>query len=102
MEEKIALIGKHWEVEDGFFYHLRNRVVDFSKGSEVLNALQAIDFSAYPCVPLAWVSTLWYIPLFMEWQMSNIEEWNESDAFKRFVDLQGEILSEVERILGYP
>ena len=100
LEDYIPGVEAEWKPETGFFW--RTRQGDFRKEDfeRALGTLAAVPSMADQSVPARFVSVVWYIPIFMEWQRDRVRECginpNEYDR------ATNKLTNEVQRILGVP
>lgn len=77
MEDIFNRLSQHWD-EKGFFGLLHDRQFNLSLGQDTLTVLEEIDFTDLDQIPKKYISLLWFIPLFMEWQshwlLENVEK----------------------------
>jgi hypothetical protein len=100
IEVSISAIEEEWEPETGFFW--RTRQGDFRKEDfeRTLGKLAAVPSVTEQLVPARFVSVVWYIPIFMEWQRDRVRECGvDPTEFERATI---KLTNEVERILGVP
>ena len=96
----IADIESEWSPEDGFLWKLRQGQFELETCRRVLEKLTTISIEPEGTIPKRLVSLLWYIPLFMGWQVGRVEEGGADPvAYQRAV---AEITNEIERLLGTP
>jgi len=99
-EDYIPGIEAEWEPETGFFWRTRQgdfRREDFER---TLAKLVAVPSMTEQSVPAQFVSVVWYIPIFMEWQRNRVRECGVNpDEYERGTV---RLTNEVQRILGLP
>lgn len=99
-EKEIEMLESEWSPDGGFFWQLRQG--DFVAG-EFDRALKMVSSISTPVdgdVPLRLVSLLWYIPLFMQWQVERVgENGGDMAAYERAITT---MTNEVTRLLGVP
>ena len=78
-EEELAFIGmleKEWSQDHGFFGKAREGIFDEESAKRIENVLGKIEIhlqnDAYLSRRL--VTLIWFIPLFLEWQIERIQE----------------------------
>ncbi len=98
MDEILRSVGSEWELEQGFFWKLRQGIYEADSFRRCIAKLAAIPTLSDRVFSTRLVSLLWYIPLFMEWQRARIAI-HDLDQYNRAT---GVMLSEIERILGVP
>jgi hypothetical protein len=99
-ERIVAELEYEWGPEDGFFWRIRQGEFAESDYKRALSRLVAIPVFSTETVPRRLVSLLWYIPLFMSWQVERVRENGGDEA--RFADASRKMSNEVERVLGVP
>jgi hypothetical protein len=100
-DKEVDDIEAEWSREDGFFWCLRQGQFSedkFNRTMEKLSNLSVADDDAD--IPRRLVSLLWYIPLFMQWQVDRVRETGgDVTAYMRAITLA---TNEIERLLGVP
>jgi hypothetical protein len=99
-EKEIEAIESEWAKEDGFFWRIRQGHFVSSDFSRALNKVSAIAVSDDDDLPRRIVSLLWYVPLFMQWQVERVQA-NKGDL-NAYASAVIQMTNEVERILGVP
>ncbi|MBI1183447.1 hypothetical protein GC194_04215 [bacterium] len=98
IEELTSILDNSWT--KGFFYSLRNGVVDKSDFAILLNGLSRFSATHYTSFPKEFVSLIWFIPTFIDWQEERLlDNGVEKEEFKMIYD---SMCNECERILGLP
>jgi hypothetical protein len=100
LEDCIPGIEAEWEPETGLFW--RTRQGDFRKDDfeRTLGKLAAVPSMTEQLVPARFVSLVWFIPIFMEWQRDRVRECGVDPAEYERATIK--LANEVERILGVP
>jgi hypothetical protein len=99
-EKEIAALESEWSPEDGFFWCVRQGHFTPSDFERALKEVSAISIEEGADVPRRVVSLLWYIPLFMQWQVERVQE-NKGDV-KAYTTAVTKMTNEIERLLGVP
>jgi hypothetical protein len=100
LEEHIPGIEAEWEPETGFFWRTRQGVFQKEDFERTLGKLAAVPGVTEQSLPARFVSVVWYIPIFMEWQTDRVRECGVNpDEYRRATV---KLTNEVERILGVP
>jgi hypothetical protein len=99
-EKEIDTLESEWSPEDGFFWRVRQGHFTTSDFERVLEKVSAISIEEDADVPRRVVSLLWYIPLFMQWQVERVQE-NRGDV-KAYMTAITTMTNEIERLLGVP
>lgn len=95
-----AAIGAEWDIDTGFFWKCRDGLFSAHDFRRTHKILRAISLAEDAVLPLYFVSLLWNIPRFMEWQEGRVGECGgDVVAYRRASD---RLANEVERILGSP
>ena len=81
-EKEIEALESEWSPEDGFFWRVRQGHFTPNDFDRALKKVSAISIAEDPDVPRRIVSLLWYIPLFMQWQVERVQE-NKAGAGPR-------------------
>lgn len=99
-EKDIEALESEWSPEDGFFWRVRQGHFAPNDFERALRKVLAINIAEDANVPRRVVSLLWYIPLFMQWQVERVQE-NKGDvtAYAKAITA---MTNEVERLLGVP
>jgi hypothetical protein len=99
-EQQIELLESEWSPDDGFFWCVRQGQFDSAVYQRALKKISTISIAEDAQLPRRVVSLLWYIPLFMQWQVDRVRE-NGGDtiAYSRAITA---MTNEVERLLGVP
>jgi hypothetical protein len=100
IEQAIAGIESEWEAEAGFFWKIRQGAFTRSDCDRALAKIAALPSASGQPMPLRLVSVLWYIPLFMHWQLERVRE--RGGKTSEYMTAMNELTAEVERILGVP
>jgi hypothetical protein len=99
-ENAIAELEAEWSPDDGFFWRIRQGNFSPSDFERALKKISAINIGEDADVPRRVVSLLWYIPLFMQWQVERVQE-NKGDL-KAYATAITKMTNEIERLLGVP
>ena len=99
-ENEIALLEAEWSPEDGFFWQIREGRFIVAELHRALQTISAISIADDAKLPIRLVSLLWYIPLFMQWQIERIRQ-NGGDlaVYEQAITM---MTNEIERLLGVP
>lgn len=99
VDQVAEALEVEWDIE-GFFDQVRNGVFDPKRACHVLGLLREIDVDDSQVLPRRLVSLLWYMPMFLGWQLQRVEEkGGEIASFERFIlDVQNIL----EEVLGTP
>lgn len=97
---QIAALEEEWSPEDGFFWTLRQGQFSQSAFERVLKMVSGIRVEEDAVLPRRVVSLLWYIPLFMQWQVERVRE-NEGDL-TAYIAAVGRMTTAIEQLLGVP
>jgi hypothetical protein len=98
----LELIESEWSIEaDGFSWQLRQGAFSDVAFRRVLEKLAVISLDKDALLPRRFVSVLWYMPLFMQWQFQRIGSKcdGNQEKYNQSVNL---VTNEIERILGVP
>ncbi|CAG0962059.1 hypothetical protein ANRL4_00732 [Anaerolineae bacterium] len=98
--QAISKLEFEWSPEEGFFWRIREGQFIASDYNRAFRMIASIDSSRAQEIPLRFVSLLWYIPLFMQWQVERVVE--AGGDRKQYEQAVTEITNEIERILGVP
>lgn len=100
LENFIASIESEWEPEAGFFWRIREGDFQKDEFERALQKFAAIPSASNQPVPARLVSVVWYVPIFMQWQVDRMRELRGDLA--AYVTAVNKLTAEVERILGVP
>ncbi|MCX5747315.1 MAG: hypothetical protein NT062_33020 [Proteobacteria bacterium] len=96
----IETLEAEWSPDGGFFWELREGRFAASGFERALAKLRAITIEEEAVLPRRLVSLLWYIPLFMQWQVERMREGNgDLTAYTHAATLME---NEIARLLGVP
>jgi hypothetical protein len=99
-ENEIDALESEWSPEDGFFWRVRQGHFIPSEFERALKKVSAISIAEGADVPRRVVSLLWYIPLFMQWQVERVQEsGGDVAAYAKAITT---MTNEIERLLGVP
>jgi len=99
-EAEITSLELEWSEEAGFFWQLRQGRFVLADFQRALTKIKSVAIPEDGNVPRRIVSLLWYIPLFMQWQVERVRE-NQGDSIA-FTGAITTITNEIERLLGVP
>ena len=99
-EREIEALESEWSPDDGFFWRIRQGRFDHAKFQGALQKLAILSIAEEAELPRRLVSLLWYIPIFMQWQVEQVQE-NGGDA-TAYAKAITAMTNEVERLLGLP
>ena len=99
-EKEIDVLESEWSPEDGFFWRIRQGHFTPSDFERALKKVSAINIEEDTDVPRRLVSLLWYVPLFMQWQVDRVQE-SKGDV-KAYTKAIATMTNEIERLLGVP
>ena len=100
MENFIKDIESEWEAEEGFFWKVRQGDFEEAQAHRALSKITAVPGLTDQLIPRRLVSVLWYVPLFMEWQIDRVRA-NGGDIAEYTIAIN-KFTAEIERILGVP
>jgi hypothetical protein len=100
LENFIESIESEWEPEDGFFWKIRQGNFETAGVHRALSKFAAVPSLTDQPIPARLVSVLWYVPIFMEWQLDRVRE-NGGDTAEYMAAIN-KFTAEIERILGVP
>jgi len=99
-ESEIEVIESEWEPNTGFFWNIRQGAFKPSEFERARAKVSSISIAEDSVIPRRLVSLLWYIPLFMQWQLERVQE-NGGDV-KAYNKATTSMTNEIERLLGVP
>lgn len=100
MDKIISELEKAWDIPNGMFYRLRY-YGDFDKikFEEYIKLIKSIEIDE-EYINKRLVSLLWYLPLFMGWQIDNLKGFNKDT--KDLENAINKIISTLVDKLGVP
>jgi hypothetical protein len=96
----IEELERFWDPDGGVFARLREGVLDGGGLESVASRLEAIEVSEDADFPRRFVSLVWFIPIFFEWQRERVQE--QGGDMRDFARLQNRLTGAVQRLLGVP
>ncbi len=96
----LASIEAEWEPNTGFLWKARQGQFDAIGHERTVTKLRSLAIDEAADVPRRLVSLLWYMPLFLHWQIDRIREaGGDIISYTRAIT---SVTNEIERILGTP
>lgn len=99
-KEAISMIEFEWQPEHGFFWNIRQGLFSEVEFTRALNKVSSISIPDEADLPKRLVSLLWYIPIFMHWQIERVGE--SGGDIAAYVKAITKMSNEIERLLGVP
>jgi|SRR5665213_2832088 len=99
-EKEIDALESEWSLDHGFFWRVQQGHFTPRDFERALNKVSAIKIEEDANVPRRVVSLLWYIPLFMQWQVERVQE--KKGDVKAYAMAITTMTNEIERLLGVP
>lgn len=99
-ENEVRSLEHEWSPEHGFFWRIRQGHFDVDSLERVRRVLSSISIQEETDIPRRLVSLLWYIPIFMQWQIDRVKERGADEL--AYIESITAITNEVERLLGVP
>lgn len=96
----INAIATEWEPDVGFFWKARRGDFDKQGFTRTLGKLQSMTIDEDAELPRRLLSILWYIPLFMNWQIERVREAGGDE--EEYGMAVAAATDEIERLLGTP
>lgn len=100
LEKIIGSIESEWEPETGFFWKIRQGEFRKNEFDRAFAKFAAVSGASEELLPVRLVSVLWYVPIFMEWQIDRVRE--RGGDLPAYKTAMRRLSAEVERILGLP
>jgi hypothetical protein len=98
-DNELALLESEWS-DTGFFWQVRDGRFNPVEFARTLDKIKTVTFAENAELPRRVVSLLWYIPLFMQWQIERVRETGgDVGAYEVAIT---KMTNEIERILGVP
>jgi hypothetical protein len=98
--EHVAAIEAAWEPDTGPLWKLRQGEVDMEQIDALLRVLDTIQVHDDDPLPRRFVSLVWYLPIFFEWQRDRVAE--RGSDMQVFQALSNRVVAAVQRVLGVP
>jgi hypothetical protein len=99
-EIEIRELEQFWEPDEGVFWKLREGTLDLEGLEKVAQRLDKVQITEDCELPRRFVSLVWFIPIFFEWQRDRLSE--RGGDMKEFANLQNRLTGAVQRVLGVP
>ena len=99
-QKEIEALESEWSPDAGFFWRVRQGEFSSDAFQRALKKLSAMSIAENSDVPRRVVSLLWYIPLFLQWQVERVQENNGDVA--AYLGAITTMTNEIERLLGVP
>lgn len=96
----IADLEREWDFDSGFFGRLRRGDCDRTSLNRLIRTLDLIDPQGDTTINRRVVSLLWYMPIFMGWQVERVQEAGGDVA--ELDKATNQVQNLVEKILGVP
>ncbi len=74
IQDAIPLLDNEWDRTSGFLGRLRQGFFDPEGLARLINTLQSVDLRDTTCLDRRFVALIWFIPLFMSWQVERVAE----------------------------
>ena len=100
LDNFVAGIEAEWEPDVGFFWSIRQGIFRKDEFERTLARLATLPSVSQEALPARFVSVLWYIPIFMQWQLERVSE--RGGNLSEYGVAMNKLTAEVERILGTP
>ena len=94
----MANLEAAYDLEEGFLGLLRGGHFHSLARDRFLGLLQSIDLAPEDTIDRRQVGLLWYVPLFMQWQLERLDD-EEQALLRAAID---QVTNYLERILGVP
>lgn len=88
-----------WELDTGFLGCLRDGIFDRALFGDFVTTLMRVRVAEDALLPARFVTLLWFIPLFMEWQTERV---STTCSLEEYSLARTRIEQQLERILGFP
>jgi len=99
-ETEIEMLEAEWASEEGFFWRIRHGQFTTNDVDRALAKLSRISIPEDGEVSRRLVSLLWYIPIFIHWQIERIHEsGGDLENYKKSIPT---MTDEIERVLVVP
>ena len=88
-----------WDPDTGFLGCLRDGHFDRALFGDFVTTLMRVRVAEEALLPARFVTLLWFIPLFMEWQTERV---TATCSPEEYGQARTRIENQLERILGFP
>jgi hypothetical protein len=95
----LAELEAAWEPDTGFLGCLRDGIFDQALFTDFVTTLIRVRVAEEALLPARFVTLLWFIPLFMEWQTERVSATCSPEEYGL---ARTRIERQLERILGSP
>lgn len=92
-------LEKEWDLEKGFLGQLRLGRFSQEGVVRLLNIFEELPVSGEEYLDRRFVSLSWYIPVFMTWQISRLDDLQDKRSLETAMN---RVVSALERVLGVP
>ena len=99
-DKEIAAIEAAWEPESGVLWKLRQGEVRANEIEALLRILDGIRFADNELLPRRFVSFVWYLPIFFEWQRKRVAD--RGGDMQAYQVLSNRVVAAVQGVLGVP
>lgn len=98
LDDSIADLERAWSDEQGFLFELRMGLFSSEKAESFLSMIQLIESDDAELVSRRAVSLLWYLPLFLGWQVERVDPKNRAELEKVITSVENHL----SILLGVP
>jgi hypothetical protein len=99
MDELIQKLEATWD-KGGLFDHLRAGLFNQSEAADFTLLLRSIRIDGEEMVPTRFLSLIWYIPSFLDWQRTRVaEKGGDVEGYAHFIT---EVINILEEVIGVP
>ena len=95
----LAELEASWDPDTGFLGCLRDGIFDRALFGDFVTTLMRVRVAEEALLPARFVTLLWFIPLFMEWQTERVTATCSPEEYSL---ARTRIEQQLERILGFP
>lgn len=96
--DSIEELEKAWSDEQGFLFELRMGLFSSDKAKDFLSMIQLIEAEDVELVSRRAVSLLWYLPLFLGWQVERVDPKDHAELEKLITSVENHL----SIVLGVP
>jgi hypothetical protein len=98
LDDSIADLERAWSDEQGFLFELRMGLFSSKKAKDFLSMIQLIESDDAELVSRRAVSLLWYLPLFLGWQVERVDPKDRAELEKVITSVENHL----SIVLGVP
>jgi hypothetical protein len=99
VDHLVDQLEEAWDSE-GFLGQVRVGQFSEEGAEEFLRILAGIDIDSITCIPRRFLSLIWYLPLFLDWQRERVSE--RGGNIQKYEQFITDVHNTLEVVLGVP